>query len=273
MNRYSHSKFRILLFILLAIGVLAAINTASHAQSTPASQSAAEAPQPRHTGVFTLIARNMDWVFWTIIGCSVIGLALIIQGFAQNRESVLLPKTTTRRIRELIDQRRLRELIQFTEEDDSFVSRALNPALKRGGRPDAMKEALETAAAEQTAEQFRKIEYLNIIGNLGPLLGLLGTVLGLIDAFSAMNAAGGDASPAALAGGISKALAHTLLGLLLAIPCLAAFGVLRTIVDRLTVQGSLLAEELLLKVVPIDPQSEAAAAPLTAANRQLTSVP
>ena len=43
---------------------------------------------------------------------------------------------------------------------------------------------------EQTAEQFRKIEYLNIIGNLGPLLGLLGTVLGMIEAFEAMHAAG-----------------------------------------------------------------------------------
>ena len=52
-----------------------------------------------------------------------------------------------------------------------------------------MKEAMETAIGEQTAEQFRKIEYLNIIGNLGPLLGLLGTVLGMIEAFAAMNAA------------------------------------------------------------------------------------
>jgi hypothetical protein len=55
-----------------------------------------------------------------------------------------------------------------------------------------MKEAMETAIGEQTAEQFRKIEYLNIIGNLGPLLGLLGTVLGMIDAFLALNASRGQ---------------------------------------------------------------------------------
>jgi biopolymer transport protein ExbB len=108
-----------------------------------------------------------------------------------------------------------------------------------------MKEAMETAVAEQTAEQFRKIEYLNIIGNLGPLLGLLGTVFGMIDAFSALNRAGGQASPAQLSGGISLALTHTMLGLMLAIPCLAAFGVLRTMVDRITTQGALVAEELL----------------------------
>ncbi len=111
---------------------------------------------------------------------------------------------------------------------------------------------METAIGEHTAEQFRKIEYLNIIGNLGPLLGLLGTVLGMIQAFSAMQAAEGAASPSDLAGGISTALTHTFLGLFLAIPCLAAFGVLRTIVDRLTVRGALTAEELLLMIKPSD---------------------
>jgi biopolymer transport protein ExbB len=70
----------------------------------------------------------------------------------------------------------------------------------------------------------------------------------MIEAFNAMNAAGGQTSPADLAGGISKALAHTMLGLLLAVPCLAAFGVLRTMVDRLTVQGAILAEDLFLTI-------------------------
>jgi biopolymer transport protein ExbB len=133
----------------------------------------------------------------------------------------------------------------------------LNPALKRAPSFSSMKEAMETAIGEQTAEQFRKIEYLNIIGNLGPLLGLLGTVLGMIEAFAAMQAAEGSASPADLAGGISRALAHTFLGLFLAVPCLACFGVLRTIVDRLTVRGGLVAEELLLMVKPAEAKGPA----------------
>jgi biopolymer transport protein ExbB len=107
------------------------------------------------------------------------------------------------------------------------------------------------------------IEYLNIIGNLGPLLGLLGTVLGMIEAFNEMSAAGGQARPDQLAGGISKALAHTFMGLTLAVPCLAAFGWLRTVVDRLTVRGALIAEELLLMVKPAEAKQPApgAAAP------------
>ena len=111
-----------------------------------------------------------------------------------------------------------------------------------------MRDAMETAVSEQTAEQFRQIEYLNIIGNLGPLLGLLGTVLGMIEAFQAMHQAQGQANPAQLAGGISTALTHTFLGLLLAVPCLFAFGVLRTMVDRLTTRAALVAEDMLLTI-------------------------
>jgi biopolymer transport protein ExbB len=250
-NRWSInsvSKFRIgLLAGLLAVSALIAGN--AWAQS--AATSAAAAPK-RTEGVFDLIAANMDFIFVTIVLLSITGVTLIIQGFIQCRKSVFMPISTITTIRELIAQKRFKELIDFTEADPSFISRAINPALKRAPSFSAMKEAMETALGEQTAEQFRRIEYLNIIGNLGPLLGLLGTVLGMIDAFQALHAAEGQANPADLAYGISKALTHTMLGLLLAVPCLAAFGVLRTMVDRLTVQGSLEAEDLLLMIKPAE---------------------
>jgi biopolymer transport protein ExbB len=189
-----------------------------------------------------------------------IGLTLIIQAFIRNRASVFMPEETTNQIREMIAGRKFKELIDFTETDPSFVSKALNPALKRAPSFSSMKEAMETAIGEQTADSFRRIEYLNIIGNLGPLLGLLGTVLGMIDAFYAMQQSKGAADPGKLAGGISTALCHTFLGLFLAIPCLAAFGIIRTIVDRLTVRGALVAEELLLMIKPAEAKPAAAGA-------------
>jgi biopolymer transport protein ExbB len=219
------------------------------AQSAGAPAAPAEKPQ----GLVYLILQNMnDGVFWTIAALSLTGLTLIIQAFIKNRASVFMPEETTNQIREMVAQRKFKELIDFTETDDSFISKALNPALKRAPSFSSMKEAMETAIGEQTAEQFRRIEYLNIIGNLGPLLGLMGTVLGMITAFSAMQAQHGAAKPEDLAGGISQALTHTFLGLFLAIPCLAAFGILRTIVDRLTVRGAMVAEELLLMIKPAE---------------------
>jgi biopolymer transport protein ExbB len=255
MRWYKGSKFRIALFLALMAGAIFVANSGSAADTS----GGAAAAKP-HTGLFTVIMSNKDPVFFLIMLCSVIGVTLIIQGFIKNRRSVLMPEPSINHIRELINQRQFKELIEYTESDPTFVSRALNPALKRAPSFSSMKEAMETAIGEQTAEQFRKIEYLNILGNLGPLLGLLGTVLGMIEAFSAMNDAGGQASPGELAGGISKALAHTFLGLMLAVPCLSAFGVLRTMVDRLTIQASLIAEELLLMIKPAEAKPAATAA-------------
>jgi biopolymer transport protein ExbB len=249
-SSYSGSKFRISLLTAL-LGTMALMAGNAWAQSAAGVAGPAGAAK-RTENVFDLIAANMDFVFVTIVLLSIVGVTLIIQGFIQCRKSVFMPISTITTIRELIAQKRFKELIDFTEADPSFISRAINPALKRAPSFSAMKEAMETALGEQTAEQFRRIEYLNIIGNLGPLLGLLGTVLGMIDAFQALHAAEGQANPADLAYGISKALTHTMLGLLLAVPCLAAFGVLRTMVDRLTVQGSLEAEDLLLMIKPAE---------------------
>jgi biopolymer transport protein ExbB len=264
-RRYSSSKFRIVLLAVL-LGAIAFVTT-SYAQNAGGGGGGGGAAAPlevKHSfgigDLVKLVLGNIDFVFIIILALSVTGLTLIIQGFIKNRASVFLPEESTNHIRELIGQKKFKELIEFTETDPSFASRALNPALKRAPSFSSMKEAMETAIGEQTAEQFRKIEYLNIIGNLGPLLGLLGTVLGMMEAFDAMNKAGGNASPAQLAGGISKALAHTFLGLFLAVPCLAAFGVLRTLVDRLTVRGALIAEELLLMVKPQETRQAPAAA-------------
>lgn len=260
-------KFRILLLTAL-LGFVFFITRSSWAanDAAPANGNAPAAAAAPESSVnpFGIIFENPGWwkdfVLWLIIICSIAGMALIIQGFITSRATVMFPETSTNHIRELIGQRQFKELIEFTETDPSFVSKALNPALKRAPSFAAMKEAMETAVGEQTAEQFRKIEYLNIIGNLGPLLGLLGTVVGMITAFQQMKTHQGAADPSVLSGGIAQALTHTMLGLLLALPCLAAFGILRTMVDRLTVQGALIAEELLLMVKPQEAKPAAAAA-------------
>lgn len=240
MRRYASSPVRVVLLLVLLGALGAGSGIAQVVEPAPVADAA------RQQGLLTIILANMDFVFGIIILLSIIGVSLIVQGFIKTRASVFMPDAATRRIRELIEARRFRELLEFTESEPSFVSRALNPALKRAQSFETMKEAMETSVAEQTAESFRRIEYLNIIGNLGPLLGLLGTVLGMIKAFSAMQAAGGNADPTILAGGVSTALAHTFMGLFLAVPCLAAFGALRTMTDRLTIRGALVAEELLM---------------------------
>ena len=266
MRRFASFRTRLLLMVLLTGALLCAAPHLVMAQDAPggtAGQQAGGLPPagPPLTALDKVI-KSVDYaLIGLIISLSVVGFTLIMQGFIRNRESVFMPPQTTEAIRTMIQNKQFKELMDFTENDPSFISQSLNPALKRAPSFSSMKEAMETAIGEQTASRFRGIEYLNIIGNLGPLLGLLGTVLGMILAFRAMNAAEGNASPAQLAGGIATALMHTFLGLALAVPCLACFGVLRTIVDRLTVRGALVAEELLLMIKPAEARQQPAGVP------------
>jgi biopolymer transport protein ExbB len=257
------NTFRIVVLASLLAASVFVFTGTGFAQGNGGAAADPNAPAKPEVGTldsFGILLRHPDFVSITILLLSIVGLTLIVQGFIKARATVMFPEASTNHIRDLIAQRQFKELIDFTETDPSFVSKALNPALKRAPSFAAMKEAMETSIGEQTADQFRRIEYLNVIGNLGPLLGLLGTVIGMIVAFEEMNRSGGQANPAQLSGGISKALAHTMAGLILALPCLAAFGILRTMIDRLTIQGALIAEELLLMVKPAEAKPAAAAA-------------
>lgn len=205
-----------------------------------------------------------DWVFpvfdylvLSLLGlASIAGVALAIDAMLHLRESRIAPPATTEKLRRLIEDREYKELMDFAATDSSFVSRALYAAIRRAHlKYAAMREGLESSVGEQTSEMFRRIEPLNVIGNIGPLLGLLGTVLGMIMAFYKLMEKGGNASAPDLAGGIGTALWHTFFGLLVAIPCLVVFGFYRTKADKIATRAALVAEELLESLRP-DPSED-----------------
>jgi biopolymer transport protein ExbB len=205
------------------------------------------APAPAAAGVSLqdLFLQSFDLFTVLLLIGSVAAGAVIVRCVIEIRRGVVLPEESERTIRRLIRDGKSAELSAFVERDPAFVSRVVHAALNApGGDKDAMREAAEIAASEQSANWFRKIEPLNVIGNLGPLLGLAGTVWGMVIAFATLGQAGGQANPATLSVGISKALFHTLLGLMLAIPALTAFGFYRTIVDRLCTRAMAIAGEL-----------------------------
>ena len=112
-----------------------------------------------------------------------------------------------------------------------------------GGWPEVEK-ALEDALAEQSARLLRKIEYLSVIGNIAPMIGLLGTVTGMIFAFQRVAATQGAAGAGELAEGIYQALVTTVGGLLVAIPSLAAYAILRNRVDQLVTEAAYMVQQV-----------------------------
>ncbi len=186
---------------------------------------------------------------------SVVAVAIILRCVFEIRASRILPSATEGAIRRMLREGKDDELRAFVQRDETFLPRVLRAALNAGNDRGARREAAELAASEECGNWFRRIEPLNVIGNLGPLIGLAGTVYGMILAFTALGQSGGQANPASLSLGISKALFHTLLGLLLALPSLTVFGFYRSIVDRLCTRAMVVCAELVERLPPSDPRA------------------
>ncbi len=133
----------------------------------------------------------------------------------------------------------------------SYFSQVLRAGLSEASHGfAAVIRRLELTADELTTVRLRRIEYLNVLGQVSPMIGLFGTVYGMILAFSAIVASGGNADPILLAGGIGTALTTTFWGLLVAIPALAGYAIIRNKIDELTTEATRTAEELVNQFRP-----------------------
>lgn len=202
-------------------------------------------PDEAPPGVMGLFWESFDLFTVLIVLGSVVSVAIIIRSFLEIRESVILPTASVEALRGRVKRADWAGLRRDAEKDESFVGRVVHAALQpvATGRTGARENA-ELAASEEAAKWFRRIEMLNVIGHLGPLLGLVGTVYGMIIAFAALGETGGRAGPGELSLGISKALFHTFLGLMLAIPSLLAYGYFRTVIDRVCTRAMVAAGQI-----------------------------
>lgn len=209
--------------------------------------------EPDRIGLWPLFRQSFDLFSVLLIGGSLTAVAIIVRCVLDIRAINILPQSSVDQITQLTNRQNWTELDRFVGEDESFVGRVVRAALSLKDRDrSAIREAAELAASEECAAWFRRIEMLNVIGNLGPLLGLAGTVWGMILAFTSLGYAGGAAGPAQLSLGISKALFHTLLGLCLAIPCLLVYGYYRSVIDRLCTRGMVISAEVVEQLPATD---------------------
>ncbi len=185
------------------------------------------------------------WVMVAILACSVIALAIVGERlWALARRRVLPPHLVAQAWRwatsDQLDQAHLRSL-----RESSPLGRVLAAALVNRHHPrEIMKEAVEDTGRHVAHELERYLNTLGTIAGISPLLGLLGTVLGMIKVFTTITTQG-VGNPGALAGGISEALITTAAGLVVAIPSLMFYRYLRGRVDELVVRM----EEEALKLV------------------------
>jgi biopolymer transport protein ExbB len=210
-----------------------------------------------------------DWfgriVTWFLILGSIATIALVIHYIMQNRKVNYVPEDAVMDIEGLLSERKFRDAIAAAEEEPSMFGEVMHAALAEASNGyGAMERAVEETADLASSRKLRQIEILNVLGAVGPMLGLFGTVYGMILAFQKLVEAGGSASPEELAAGISTALVTTFWGLVVPIPPLAAYALIRNKIDALATEGMIQAEEL---ISPFKPGGKRSAAGSGSAQR------
>jgi len=190
------------------------------------------------------------WIVWFILlPMSVVMVYLSVEHSLAIRRSKLFPDGTEKAIMGIMHQCGAGQLVSRIGDRKDLVSVALVQAVSRsGGDSEVMEDAAAGSLEEQAMGLFRKIEWLNLIGNVSPMVGLFGTVVGMIELFNSIVTAGGQPQPAQLAHGISVALVTTFWGLLIAIPALAVHGVFRNRIEGLVSEAAVATEVILRKM-------------------------
>jgi len=186
------------------------------------------------TLVFELVQAG-GWLMIPILLCSVISTAICVERFWTLRPTQIVPKDLLARVWNWIksnemDNKKLRELRAGSPLGQIFSAGIAN---QRRGR-EQMKEAIEEVASQVVHEMERYLNALGTVAAIAPLLGLLGTVIGMIKVFTAIRLEG-TGNAAVLAGGISEALITTAAGLTVAIPSLFFYRFFQRKVDELVI--------------------------------------
>ncbi|TWH76494.1 biopolymer transport protein ExbB [Azomonas agilis] len=176
------------------------------------------------------------WLMWPILLCSVVASGIILERLWTLRTRRVAPPNLLGVAWGLVQEKRLnnRALKELHSNSPLGELFAVGLANARHGR-EVMKECLEETGARIVHDLERYLNALGTIAATAPLLGLLGTVLGMIEIFSSFMGTSGAANPAVLAGGIAKALITTAAGLIVAIPALFFHRYLQRRVDELVV--------------------------------------
>ena len=181
------------------------------------------------------IVRAGGPLMWPIILCSIIAAAIVLERLWTLQDKRVLPPELPQQVWKLIETKQVNDKVITALEQNSPLGKVLAAGLANRHRPrEILMERLEDTGRHVVYELERFLNTLGTIAGIAPLLGLLGTVTGIIRSFNAIQA-GGMGDPRALSGGIAEALIATVAGLCVAIPSLIAYRYLRGRVDRIVV--------------------------------------
>lgn len=189
----------------------------------------------------------LGWVYSIVfLAMSFALVALFVMCVLQVRRDNVVPVHLVEGFENHLNEKRYQDAYELAKNDESFLGQVLSAGLAKlkEGYPQAL-EAMQEVGEEENMKLDHRLSYLALIGTIAPMVGLFGTVDGMIRSFMVIAAAETAPKPAELAAGISTALVTTLIGLFLAIPAIAAYNILRNRVARLVLEVGIISEGLM----------------------------
>ena len=176
---------------------------------------------------------NGGFLMYPIAFCSVLALGIFLERLWNLREKKIIPKDYLIEVEDLINRRKIHEAMILCRRDSSSTATIIFEGIRNFNRGrEAVKDAVEGIGRQEAAKLERYVGVVGTVAAISPLLGLLGTVTGMIKAFNVISTHG-VGNPSSLAGGISEALITTAAGLIVAIPAYVMYRYLMSKVDRI----------------------------------------
>jgi len=184
-------------------------------------------------------------LMWPIALCSIVSLTIILERFYYFSKTRIKTKNLTERVHLLLKNDKIDDAISAANKDRSFLGRFLCVGLKVISQPvEERQKILRRAGSRELEQADARLRVLSVIGNISTLLGLTGTVTGMIQTFMKIEKIGGIADVAVLAGGIWEALLTTAAGLFVAIPTLIFYHYFEGLVDSRAIQMRNIASDI-----------------------------
>lgn len=183
------------------------------------------------SGFLDVVAKGgvIGILLWLALAAlSIAGTHLIVDSFIKIRAARIVPEALATDLQEALTARDMVRALERCQREEGPLSNILRAGFSRFEEGvEAAQEAIGTAADLESEKMLQRVNYLNVVGNLAPMLGLLGTVQGMIMAFATLGTEAGAAKNAMLATNISQALYTTAAGLVIAVPALGFFSFFR----------------------------------------------
>lgn len=208
-------------------------------------------PLPPPTESAFAIFRKSGVIGILIVVLSVVALAVIIENIVSLKRDKLAPPELIDEVQALFEDGQFQEAMELCENEPTFFTRVCGAGVAKIGHDfDVIQQSIAEMGDEEAVRLHQKIGWLALISNIAPMMGLLGTVSGMIKSFNKIASSGGQANPADLAGGISEALLTTFFGLIVAIPTSAAFAFLRNRLVKSIIEVGAIVEDLFERFRP-----------------------